>query len=172
MNKLPQITTSFWIMKICATTLGETGGDFIVNDNEYWLCRNSFEFFSCYSISPLFTKKYHPIIYWAVILATSTAGITISDFMDRSLGLGYAAGTVILVTCLIATLVLWKATEKSLSVTNIKSCVVKYFIGQPFFIFQHFGNSIRRFFGGRFSTEFFWRGNTHRKFIVAYCFGF
>ncbi len=68
MNKLPAITLSFWIMKICETTLGETAGDLIS-----------------------MTKKFHPIIYWAVILATSTAGTTMSDFMDRTLGLGYQA---------------------------------------------------------------------------------
>jgi uncharacterized membrane-anchored protein len=69
----------------------------------------------------LFTKKHQPIIFWSVILATSTAGTTMSDFMDRTLELGYAFGSAILVSLLIVTLVIWKAAEKSLSVTNIKS---------------------------------------------------
>jgi uncharacterized membrane-anchored protein len=67
------------------------------------------------------SKKFHPLIYWAVILATSTAGTTMSDYMDRTLGLGYATGSLILVSPLIITLILWKSTEKSLSVTDIKS---------------------------------------------------
>jgi uncharacterized membrane-anchored protein len=69
----------------------------------------------------LSTKKYHPIIYWAVILATSTAGTTISDFMDRTLGLGYATGSLILASLLVITLVIWKISEKTLAVTNITS---------------------------------------------------
>jgi uncharacterized membrane-anchored protein len=69
----------------------------------------------------LYSKKYHPVIYWAVILATSTAGTTISDFMDRTLGLGYATGSLILATLLVITLVIWKISEKTLAVTNITS---------------------------------------------------
>lgn len=124
MNKLPQITISFWIMKICATTLGETAGDLLSMTMNIGYAMSSLIFLSFFLATllvQLFAKKYQPVIYWAVILATSTAGTTMSDFMDRSLGLGYATGSVILITCLIATLIIWKATEKSLSVTNIKS---------------------------------------------------
>ena len=124
MNKLPAITLSFWIMKICATTLGETAGDLLsmtmnigyAVSSAILLC-----FFFATLVVQLTTKKFHPFIYWAVILATSTAGTTMSDFMDRTLGLGYATGSMILVSFLITTLIIWKATEKSLSVTNIKS---------------------------------------------------
>lgn len=124
MNKLPQITIAFWIMKICATTLGETAGDLLSMTLNIGYAVSSvillFFFFSTLSVQ-LFSKKYHPVIYWAVILSTSTAGTTMSDFMDRTLGLGYAVGSLILVTLLIATLIIWQKTEKSLSVTNIKS---------------------------------------------------
>ena len=124
MNKLPAITLSFWIMKICATTLGETAGDLLSMTMNVGYAISSailLSFFFATLAVQLSTKKFHPIIYWAVILATSTAGTTMSDFMDRTLGLGYATGSLILVSCLIATLLTWKATEKSLSVTNIKS---------------------------------------------------
>jgi uncharacterized membrane-anchored protein len=124
MNKLPQITIAFWIMKICATTLGETAGDLLAQTLKIGYAVSSvilLSFFFITLIIKLFSKKYHPIIYWAVILATSTAGTTMSDFMDRTMGLGYATGSLILVTLLLATLLIWKASEKSLSVTDIKS---------------------------------------------------
>ena len=123
-SKLPQITVAFWIMKICATTLGETAGDLLAQTLKIGYAISSailLGFFFITLFTQLIAKKYHPIIYWLVILATSTAGTTMSDFMDRTVGLGYAAGSLILVTLLAATLFIWKLTEKSLSVTNIKS---------------------------------------------------
>ncbi|MBK9104063.1 MAG: hypothetical protein IPL92_05715 [Saprospiraceae bacterium] len=124
MNKLPAITLSFWIMKICATTLGETAGDLLSMTMNVGYAVSSailLSFFFATLVVQLSTKKFHPIIYWAVILSTSTAGTTISDYMDRTLGLGYATGSLILVSLLAAILIIWKLTEKSLSVTDIKS---------------------------------------------------
>ncbi len=124
LNKLPQVTVAFWVMKICATTLGETAGDLLSMTMNVGYAVSSLillSFFFVTLIIQLLSKRYHPVIYWLVILATSTAGTTMSDFMDRTLGLGYAAGSLILVTLLILTLVAWKFTEKSLSVTNIRS---------------------------------------------------
>lgn len=124
MNKLPAITLSFWIMKICATTLGETAGDLLSMTMNVGYAFSSvilLSFFFATLVVQLSTKKFHPIIYWAVILSTSTAGTTMSDYMDRTLGLGYATGSLILVSLLTATLIIWKLAEKSLSVTNIKS---------------------------------------------------
>ena len=124
MNKLPQITLAFWIMKICATTLGETAGDLLSMTLHIGYAVSSvilLSFFFATLLVQLSTKKYQPIIYWMVILSTSTAGTTMSDYMDRTLGLGYATGSLILVTMLVITLTVWKTTEKSLSVTNIKS---------------------------------------------------
>ncbi|WP_395051330.1 hypothetical protein [Flavobacterium sp.] len=123
-NKLPAITVSFWIMKICATTLGETAGDLLSMTLKIGYAISSMLLLSFFFVTlfiQLSTKKYHPIIYWAVILATSTAGTTISDFMDRTLGLGYATGSLILATLLVITLVIWKISEKTLAVTNITS---------------------------------------------------
>ena len=124
MNKLPQITVSFWIMKICATTLGETAGDLLSMTLNIGYAVSSailLSFFFVTLVIQLFSKKYNPVIYWAVILATSTAGTTMSDYIDRTVGLGYATGSMILFTLLIIILISWKVTEKSLSVTNIKS---------------------------------------------------
>ncbi len=123
-SKLPQITVSFWIMKICATTLGETAGDLLAQTMKVGYAISSAILLSFFFVMlgfQLFTKKYVPPIYWAVILATSTAGTTISDFMDRTLALGYATGSLILASLLAITLLVWKAVEKSLSVTEIHS---------------------------------------------------
>lgn len=123
-NKLPAITLSFWIMKICATTLGETAGDLLSMTLHIGYAISSMLLLSFFFVTlfiQLSTKKYHPLMYWAVILATSTAGTTISDFMDRTLGLGYALGSIILATLLVLTLFIWKIIEKTLAVTNISS---------------------------------------------------
>ena len=122
LNKLPEITIAFWIMKICATTLGETAGDLFSMTMNIGYALSSvilLSFFFRMLFGQLSAKKYNPIIYWTAILATSTAGTTISDFMDRTLGLGYAIGSMVLVSLLTVTLVIWKLTEKSLSVSNI-----------------------------------------------------
>ena len=124
MNKLPAITLSFWVMKICATTLGETLGDLLSMTLNIGYAMSSallLTFFLATLLVQLFSKSFHPVIFWAVILATSTAGTTMSDYMDRTLGFGYATGSLILVLLLAATLIVWKYTEKSLSVTNVKS---------------------------------------------------
>ena len=123
-TKLPAITLSFWIMKICATTLGETAGDLLSMTLKIGYAISSLLLLSFFFVTlfiQLFSKKHHPTIYWSVILATSTAGTTISDFMDRTLGLGYAMGSILLATLLVITLAIWKISEKTLAVTNIKS---------------------------------------------------
>jgi uncharacterized membrane-anchored protein len=124
LNKLPAITISFWIMKICATTLGETAGDLLSMTLNIGYAISTvilLSFFIATVLVQLRTVKYHPVIYWSVILSTSTAGTTMSDFMDRTLGLGYATGSLILVSLLLLTLATWRIVEKSLSVTNIIS---------------------------------------------------
>ncbi|OFY26409.1 MAG: hypothetical protein A2275_00485 [Bacteroidetes bacterium RIFOXYA12_FULL_35_11] len=124
MYKLPAITIAFWLMKICATTLGETAGDLLSMTMNVGYAVSTIillSFFLATLLIQLFSKKYHPFIYWTVILTTSTAGTTMSDFIDRTMGLGYAFGSLILITLLITTLIIWKFSEKSLSITNIKS---------------------------------------------------
>ena len=123
-DKLPAITAGFWIMKICATTLGETAGDLLSMTLKVGYAVSTailLSFFVLSLIAQLLSKKYNPLIYWLVILATSTAGTTMSDFMNRTLGLGYALGSSILFTSLLMILLIWRLTEKSLSVTNIRS---------------------------------------------------
>jgi len=128
--KLPAITLSFWVMKICATTLGETAGDLLSMTLNIGYAVSSIillSFFLFTLIVQLRTTTYRPVIYWAVILSTSTAGTTISDYMDRTLKLGYATGSLILASLLVLTLIAWKITEKSLSVSDIKSLRAEMF---------------------------------------------
>lgn len=122
MKKIPEITIGFWVMKICATTLGETAGDLLSMTMNVGYAISSMiliSFFFVTLVIQLFSKKYNPIIYWLVILSTSTAGTTMSDYMDRTLGLGYATGSAILITILLLIFATWRWSEKSLSVTNI-----------------------------------------------------
>ncbi|MEX6501166.1 COG4705 family protein [Pseudomonas zhanjiangensis] len=124
MNKLPQITLAFWVMKICATTLGETAGDLLSMTLNIGYALSSLMLVGVFLLTllgQLAARRYHPALYWSVILATSTAGTTLSDFMDRSLGLGYATGSALLIGLLLATFALWYRSEKSLSVERIAS---------------------------------------------------
>ncbi|WP_407311685.1 hypothetical protein [Desulfosporosinus sp. SB140] len=124
MKKIPEITLYFWIMKICATTLGETGGDLLSQTLNIGYALSSLillSFFIVTLISQLLSKNYRPWLYWAVILSTSTAGTTISDYMDRSLGLGYAKGSLILMAILLSIFAVWHYSGCSLSVDQINT---------------------------------------------------
>jgi uncharacterized membrane-anchored protein len=121
-SKLPSITLSFWIMKICATTLGETAGDLLSMTMEVGYLVSTcilMGFFLVTVSAQVASRAYHPWLYWMVILSTSTAGTTMSDFMDRTLGLGYLTGSLILSAALVCSLVVWWRIDRSLSVQQI-----------------------------------------------------
>lgn len=130
MNKVAKITLGFWLMKICATTLGETGGDLLSMTLHTGYAISSLILVSLFLVS-LFTqltsRKFNPVLYWTVILTTSTAGTTISDFMDRTLRFGYAKGSLVLASCLLISLAVWGFSEKTLSVNNIQTRRVEIF---------------------------------------------
>ncbi len=128
MNKLPQITLLFWIMKIAATTLGETAGDLLSMTLNVGYAVSSIILIAIFLVTlvtQLRSKKYHPLLYWTVILSTSTAGTTMSDFMDRTLGLGYAKGSLVLITILSVIFIYWHFSDHSFSVTEIKTFKVE-----------------------------------------------
>jgi len=130
MNKVAEVTAFFWVMKICATTLGETAGDLLSMTMNVGYAVSSMILFSLFLGTltiQLLSKRFHPIIYWSVILTTSTAGTTMSDYMDRTLELGYARGSLILTTGLLMVLTIWHFSEKTLSVSNIKTVKVELF---------------------------------------------
>ncbi|PWV98441.1 putative membrane-anchored protein [Paenibacillus cellulosilyticus] len=124
-NKIPQLTLLFWIMKIAATTLGETGSDLFTvpgSEDNYLI---PFLFFIGIFIVflgiQLFVKTYIPPVYWVVITSTSLAGTAFSDYMDRSLGLGYMKGSALLVGLLIVIFLFWYFTEPTLNVKHIET---------------------------------------------------
>jgi len=123
-DKLARVDAMFWVAKICATTLGETAGDLLSMTLNLGYATSTVLLLAllCGALfAQLQARAFHPALFWLVVLLTSTAGTTISDYMDRSLGLGYAVGTGILSIALGATLLLWWATEGNLDVGRIRS---------------------------------------------------
>ena len=145
-NKVAEITVYFWIMKIFATTLGETSGDFLsmTCDLGYWTSLGiTMSFFILFLVIQLQSKKFNPIFYWAVIVATTTVGTEISDLMDRTLGLGYMMGSLILFSSLAITLAIWFYKEKNLEVYPIYEKNKELF----YWITVLFSNSLGTAFG-------------------------
>jgi uncharacterized membrane-anchored protein len=123
-SKLPKIAAAFWVMKISATTLGETAGDLLSMTLNVGYAGSSLILVSGFLLSlvaQLLSKRYHPALYWTVILSTSTAGTTMSDYMDRTLGLGYAKGAALLITILVCVFAAWRLTTGTLSVDNVRT---------------------------------------------------
>jgi uncharacterized membrane-anchored protein len=152
MNKVAKITLLFWLMKIIATTLGETLGDYFsmtLNLGYLTTLVAMLAFFIAALLLQLSVKRFIPIFYWIVIISTTTLGTEVSDFMDRSLGLGYALGSLILFIALIITLVLWNKKYHNLSVYPIveKSKEIFYWIAILF------SNSLGTAFGDYLSDD-------------------
>ena len=146
MNKVAEVTIFFWIMKILATTLGETAGDFIsmtLGLGYYVGFAITFAILAIILFSQIKSDRYRAVLYWTAIIATTTAGTEVSDLMDRSLGLGYALGSLILVTCLLATLTIWYYRDRDLSVYPI----VKTDAETTYWIAIVFSNSLGTAFG-------------------------
>ncbi|MDR3393088.1 MAG: hypothetical protein P4L77_15275 [Sulfuriferula sp.] len=124
LSKVPEVTLAFWVIKIFATTLGETGGDAVSMSMQlgYLVSTGIFAaIFIAAVIAQISAKKFHPVIYWTTIIATTTVGTTMADFADRSLGIGYAGGTDILFTLLMASLLVWYYALGSVAVDTVSS---------------------------------------------------
>lgn len=124
LSKVPEVTLIFWIIKILATTLGETGGDAVsMSMNLGYLVGTEIfaAIFIVAVIAQISAKRFHPIIYWTTIIATTTVGTTLADFADRSLGIGYSGGTAILFTLLMASLFIWYRALGSVAVDTVSS---------------------------------------------------
>lgn len=123
-SKVAQVTALFWVLKICATTLGETAGDLLSMTLEVGYGLSTvllLGLFLTSLLAQLRARAFHPALYWTVIVTTSTAGTTLSDYMDRTLELGYATGSLILAGCLLTVLLAWRWREGSLSVSNVRT---------------------------------------------------
>lgn len=148
MNKLPQITLAFWIMKTCATTLGETAGDLLSMTMSIGYAASSLillSMFVCTLIAQMMSRSYHPLLFWTVILSTSTAGTTMSDYMDRTLELGYPLGSTILISLLIAALLFWKRVEGTIAIKSIHSRRAELFYWTAILISNTLGTAMGDF---------------------------
>ena len=130
LSKVPAVTLTFWVVKILATTLGETGGDAVSMSMNLGYVIASLIFLGIFAVvvvAQVAAKSFHPFLYWAVIVATTTLGTTLADFADRSLGIGYAGGSLLLFILLLASLGLWYKSAGSISVETITSPKVEMF---------------------------------------------
>jgi len=122
MRKLPHVTVVFWVLKIVATTLGETGGDLLAQTMHVGYLVSTVIFFALFLVAVVFqlkARRFHPAIFWTVIALTSTAGTTLSDLMNRTGGIGYTGGAIVLTTGLAIVFVIWWRSGQTLDVENV-----------------------------------------------------
>ncbi len=144
-SKVPEVIWLFWIIKILATTLGETGGDALSMSLNLGYLVSTGIFAALFLFAVFFqikAPKFHPVIYWITIIATTTVGTTLADFADRSLGIGYAGGTAILLALLAASLLLWHRTMGSISVTSVSSPKAEMFYWTTIMFSQTLGTAL------------------------------
>lgn len=145
LSKVPAVTLGFWIIKILATTLGETGGDTVSMTMNLGYLIGSAIFLTVLVvlvIAQIAAKKFHPLLYWATIIASTTAGTTMADFADRSLGIGYAGGATLLLGCVIACLVAWYWSEGTVSVDTVNTPKVEAFYWATITFSQTLGTAL------------------------------
>ena len=145
MNKVPEVTLIFWIIKIAATTLGETGGDTVTMTMNLGYLVGTIIFLSALALMVTWqtsAKKFHPFLYWAAIVASTTAGTTIADFADRSLGIGYAGGSLLLLAGVLASLAAWYWSEGSVSVNTVNTPRAETFYWVTITISQTLGTAL------------------------------
>ncbi len=145
LSKVPEVTLVFWIIKIAATTLGETGGDAVsMSMNLGYLVGTAIfaVVFIAAVVAQIFTKRFHPYLYWATIIASTTVGTTLADFADRSLGIGYAGGTTLLFSLLVASLSVWYWSLGSISVDTVSSPKAEMFYWVTIMFSQTLGTAL------------------------------
>lgn len=156
-NKVAKITLIFWLMKIVATTLGETLGDFLsmtLNLGYGIGILITLAFFMTVLFTQLSVKKHIPVIYWLVIIGTTTLGTEISDFIDRTLHLGYTLGTILLVSCLATTLFLWYKKYKNLQVYPISDKPKELYYWIAILFSNSLGTAFGDFLGDYFGLSY------------------
>jgi uncharacterized membrane-anchored protein len=144
-SKVPAVTLGFWLIKIIATTLGETGGDAVSMTMQLGYAVGSILFIGIFIVAvaaQISAKAFHPFLYWAVVVATTTAGTTMADFADRSLGIGYPGGASTLFALLMASLAVWYWLEGSVSVDHITSPRVELFYWGTILFSQTLGTAL------------------------------
>jgi uncharacterized membrane-anchored protein len=144
-SKVPEVTLVFWIIKILATTLGETGGDAVSMSMNLGYAVSSFIFIGVFAvtvIAQILARKFHPFLYWLVVVATTTAGTTMADFADRSLGIGYPGGASLLFVLLMASLAIWFWSAGSISVSTVSTPRIEMFYWMAILFSQTLGTAL------------------------------
>jgi uncharacterized membrane-anchored protein len=145
LSKVPAVTLTFWVIKILATTLGETGGDTVTMTMNLGYLVGTAIFLSVLIvlvIAQIAAKKFHPLLYWATIIASTTAGTTMADFADRSLGIGYAGGASVLLGCVLGCLAVWYWSEGTVSVDTVNTPKVEAFYWATITFSQTLGTAL------------------------------
>ena len=145
LSKVPAVTLGFWVIKIAATTLGETGGDAVSMSMNLGYALASIIFIGIFVVAvtaQISAKSFYPVLYWVVIVATTTAGTTMADFADRSLGIGYPGGAAILFVLLMASLGVWYLVAGSVSVDTITTPRVEMFYWGTILFSQTLGTAL------------------------------
>lgn len=143
--KVPEVTLGFWLIKIAATTLGETGGDAVSMSMHlgYLVGTGIFAvIFLATVVAQVKAKAFHPFLYWTTIVATTTVGTTLADFADRSLGIGYAGGSGLLLALLLGSLFIWHRTLGSVSVSTVSSPKAEAFYWLTIMFSQTLGTAL------------------------------
>lgn len=145
LSKVPEVTFTFWLIKIAATTLGETGGDSVTMTLHWGYLDGTALFLTALVALVIFqtvANKFHPYLYWATIVASTTFGTTMADFADRSLGIGYAGGASMLLLCLVVVLALWYRSLGSISVDTVSTPKVEAFYWAAITFSQTLGTAL------------------------------
>jgi uncharacterized membrane-anchored protein len=145
LSKVPEVTLVFWVIKIAATTLGETGGDTITMTLDWGYLAGTAIFVSFligFVIWQIKATKFHPFLYWATIVASTTFGTTMADFADRSLGIGYTGGSTLLFLCLMSVLGLWYWSQRTISVDTVSTPKVEAFYWAAITFSQTLGTAL------------------------------
>jgi len=145
LSKVPRVTLGFWIIKILATTLGETGGDAVTMTLNLGYLVGTAIFGAIVVIAvalQLFAKRFNPALYWTVIVATTTVGTTLADFVTRSLGVGYLGGSLILLVLVLASLVGWYLTCGSIAVAQVSTPKTELFYWGTILFSQTLGTAL------------------------------
>jgi uncharacterized membrane-anchored protein len=144
-SKVPEVTLGFWIIKILATTLGETGGDTVTMTlNGGYLAGTALfgALLVVLVVAQIVAKRFHPVLYWATIVASTTFGTTMADFADRSLGIGYAGGAGLLLLCVVSVLGVWHWSQGTVSVNTVSSPKVEAFYWAAITFSQTLGTAL------------------------------
>jgi uncharacterized membrane-anchored protein len=143
--KVPEVTLVFWVIKIAATTLGETGGDAVSMSMNLGYLVGTIIFLAVFLVAvfaQIRAKTFQPLLYWTTIIATTTVGTTLADFADRSLGIGYAGGSALLIALLFGSLLLWHRTLGSVSVSTVSSPKAELFYWVTIMFSQTLGTAL------------------------------